>query len=85
MTVEVVLEAMENTVEDQNPTPGLIPSFNRKGCPYDNACIESFHATLQKEEVYRTCYDSFETARVALFKYIEVWCNRSESMVASVI
>ncbi|MGN4124212.1 hypothetical protein ACMGD3_04185 [Lysinibacillus sphaericus] len=21
----------------------MIPSFRRKGCPYDNACIESFH------------------------------------------
>lgn len=54
----------------------MTPSFSRKGCPYDNACIESFHATLKKEEVYRTRYDSFETARTALFKYIEGWYNR---------
>ncbi|MGE7920016.1 IS3-like element ISBce13 family transposase, partial [Viridibacillus sp. NPDC093762] len=27
---------------------GMIASFSRKGCPYDNACIESFHATLKK-------------------------------------
>lgn len=100
ITVDLVLEAMENAVQDQNPAPGLIvhtdlgtqytsedfqkqlkvhgmiPSFSRKGCPYDNACIESFHATLKKEEVYRTRYDSFETARVALFKYIEGSYNR---------
>jgi len=49
----------------------MIPSFSRKGCPYDNACIESFHATLKKEEVYRTRYENDETARVALFLYIE--------------
>ena len=54
----------------------MVPSFSRKGCPYDNACIESFHATLKKEEVYRTRYDGFETARIALFKYIEGWYNR---------
>ena len=54
----------------------MIPSFSRKGCPYDNACIESFHATLKKEEVYRTRYENYETARVALFKYIEGWYNR---------
>jgi len=54
----------------------MIPSFSRKGCPYDNACIESFHATLKKEEVYRTRYVNFETARLALFKYIEGWYNR---------
>lgn len=28
----------------------MIPSFSRKGCPYDNACIESFHATLKKKK-----------------------------------
>ncbi len=62
--------------QKQLKTHGMIPSFSRKGCPYDNACIESFHATLKKEEVYRARYDSFETARVALFKYIEGWYNR---------
>ena len=100
MTVDLVLNALDNAVADQKPTPGLIvhtdlgsqytsedfqkrlkkyemvPSFSRKGCPYDNACIESFHATLKKEEVYRTRYDGFETARIALFKYIEGWYNR---------
>ncbi len=100
MTVDLVLDALDNAVQAQNPAPGLIvhtdlgsqytsedaleqlkkyemiPSFSRKGCPYDNACIESFHATLKKEEVYRTRYDSFETARMALFKYIEGWYNR---------
>lgn len=51
-------------------------SFSRKGCPYDNACIESFHATLKKEEVYRQKYIDFETARLAIFHYIESWYNR---------
>ncbi|MEG0377181.1 MAG: DDE-type integrase/transposase/recombinase [Eubacterium sp.] len=27
-------------------------SFSRKGNPYDNACIESFHSLLKKEEIY---------------------------------
>lgn len=100
MTTEIVLDALENAVQSQNPGPGLIihtdlgtqytsevfqeqlqkhemiPSFSRKGCPYDNACIESFHATLKKEEVYRTKYESFEIARMALFQYIEGWYNR---------
>ncbi|HLV42751.1 MAG TPA: IS3 family transposase [Brumimicrobium sp.] len=100
MTTEIVLEALQNAIEDQQPGPGLIvhtdlgtqytseafqellkkydmiPSFSRKGCPYDNACIESFHATLKKEEVYLTKYESFETARIALFQFIEGWYNR---------
>jgi transposase InsO family protein len=25
-------------------TRGIFQSFSQKGCPYDNACIESFHA-----------------------------------------
>ncbi len=57
----------------QNLTPelNLIQSFSRKGYPYDNACIESFHTTLKKEVVYQTTYMTFEQARVALFQYIE--------------
>ncbi|WP_091000214.1 IS3 family transposase, partial [Bacillus sp. 491mf] len=51
-------------------------SFSKKGCPYDNACMESFHATLKKEEVYRTKYVTFEQANLALFQYIEGWYNR---------
>ena len=54
----------------------VVQSFSRKGCPYDNACIESFHATLKKEEVYQTTYVTFEQARMALFQYIEGWYNR---------
>lgn len=27
-------------------------SFSRKGNPYDNACIESFHSVIKKEEIY---------------------------------
>ncbi|MBB2483580.1 IS3 family transposase [Bacillus sp. APMAM] len=51
-------------------------SFSRKGCPYDNACIESFHAILKKEEVNQVQYIDYESARLALFKYIEGWYNR---------
>jgi len=54
----------------------MIQSFSKKGCPYDNACIESFHATLKKEEVYRVKYYDFESAKMRLFEYIEGWYNR---------
>ena len=53
----------------------MIQSFSRKGCPYDNACIESFHATLKKEEIYQTTYVTFDQARITLFQYIEGWYN----------
>ena len=54
----------------------IVHSFSKKGCPYDNACIESFHAALKKEEVYRTKYFDFHSAKMALFEYIEEWYNR---------
>lgn len=52
-------------------------SYSRKGTPYDNAGIESFHASLKKEEVYTTTYSDFEEANRSLFSYIEGFYNRN--------
>ena len=41
-----------------------------------NACIESFHSILKKEEVNQNEYDDFKSAKRALFEYIESWYNR---------
>ena len=54
----------------------IVHSFSGKGCPYDNACIESFHSSIKKEEIYRNTYRTFEEANIAIFKYIEGWYNR---------
>lgn len=51
-------------------------SFSDKGNPYDNACIESFHPVLKKEEVNLVKYFDFDAARLAIFEYIELWYNR---------
>jgi len=51
-------------------------SFSYKGSPYDNACIESFHATLKREEVNHVQYIDYKSAELALFQYIEGWYNR---------
>ncbi|MCP1102768.1 IS3 family transposase [Aequitasia blattaphilus] len=51
-------------------------SFSRKGNPYDNACIESFHSVLKKEEIYLHTYQDSREARKAIFEYIESWYNR---------
>ncbi|MCT4595064.1 MAG: IS3 family transposase, partial [Anaeromicrobium sp.] len=42
----------------------------------DNACIESFHASLKKEEVYLVKYYDFQAAKLSMFEYIECWYNR---------
>ena len=49
----------------------LRQSFSKKGCPYDNAVIESFHASLKKELIYRFTFNSFEHAKLCIFDYIE--------------
>jgi Transposase and inactivated derivatives len=65
--------AFEEYIES---TKIITHSFSGKGCPYDNACIESFHASLKKEEVHRVRYLDFEAARLAIFQYIESCYNR---------
>nr|WP_308742575.1 integrase core domain-containing protein [uncultured Anaerocolumna sp.] len=62
--------------EDYLSFKGIIHSFSRKGNPYDNACIESFHSMLKKEEINHHKYNDFNTARKAVFEYIETWYNR---------
>lgn len=55
---------------------GIKQSFSRKGCPYDNAFIESIHAILKKEEIHHVRYIDYKTAKVTLFQNIEGWYNR---------
>lgn len=52
-------------------------SYSKKGCPFDNAPIESFHASLKKEEVYLRHYSDFDDAKISLFSYIEGFYNRN--------
>ena len=59
---------------DQNKL--ISHSFSGKGCPYDNASIESFHATLKKEEANNVKYYNFKSLRLSIFEYIESWYNR---------
>ncbi len=50
-------------------------SYSKKGCPYDNASMESFNAILKKEEVNVNTYKTFNGARLAIFEFIESWYN----------
>ena len=56
---------------------GIIISYSRKGNPYDNACIESFHATLKKEYVHNENFENLESLRTGMYEYIEIWYNNS--------
>lgn len=50
-------------------------SMSRKGDPYDNACIESFHATLKKELIYRYKLLTKAEAIERITDYIEHFYN----------
>lgn len=50
-------------------------SMSRTGNCYDNAAIESFHATLKGECAF-TKFKSKAEAKTTIFEFIEVWYNR---------
>jgi putative transposase len=49
---------------------GIQISMSKKGDPYDNACIESFHATIKKELIYRFRFETRAEASRAINYYI---------------
>ncbi len=55
---------------------GAVGSLSRPGTPLDNAVIESFFSTLERELLVRARYTSRAEARSSLFDYIEVFYNR---------
>ena len=62
--------------QGQLETAGIMCSMSRKGNCWDNAVVESFFATLKKEEVHREDYVTHEQAKASLFYYIEIFYNR---------
>jgi transposase InsO family protein len=54
----------------------MVQSMSRKGNCWDNACAESFFATLKNEEIYFRSYKTRDEARMSIFEYIAVFYNR---------
>lgn len=50
-------------------------SMSKKGDPYDNACIESFHATIKKDLIYRRRFKTRAEAIKAINYYISNFYN----------
>ena len=55
---------------------GIERSLSRKGCPYDNAVIESTNKILKKELVYRQTYATTDQLRHELNSYIWWYNNK---------
>ena len=49
--------------------------FSKKAYPWDNACIESFHALIKREWLNRFRILDYEQARRLVFEYIESFYN----------
>jgi putative transposase len=55
---------------------GIRQSMSRKGNCLDNAPMESFFASLKKEQVHHARFRTREEAKAAVFDYIEIFYNR---------
>lgn len=59
----------------QKATEGFINSYSKKAYPWDNACIESFHALLKREWINRFKIFDYNQAYKLVFEYIETFYN----------
>lgn len=50
-------------------------SYSAKGDPWDNACIESFHAAIKREWLKRYKIKNYNHAYRLIFEYIETFYN----------
>lgn len=55
----------------------FILSYSKKGNPYDNACIESFHSSIKKEWLNRFIINNIREAKSLVFEYIEIFYNNN--------
>lgn len=54
---------------------GLTLSYSKKGYPYDNACIESFHSLIKREWLNRFKIRNYNHAKKLVFEYIDAFYN----------
>jgi len=50
-------------------------SYSKKGYPYDNACIESFHSLIKREWLNRVRIRDHAHAKRLVFEYIDTFYN----------
>lgn len=56
-------------------TKGIQHSYSGKGNPWDNACIESFHALIKREWLNRFNIRDYNHAYQLVFEYIDAYYN----------
>ena len=60
---------------DETPAKKFIRSYSSKGNPWDNACIESFHALIKREWLNRFVIKHVKHAQELIFEYIDTFYN----------
>ena len=53
----------------------MINSYSKKGYPWDNACIESFHSLIKREWLNRFKIENYDQAYRYVFEYINTFYN----------
>lgn len=56
-------------------TADMTNSYSKKAYPWDNACIESFHALIKREWLNRFKIFNYQHAYKLVFEYIETFYN----------
>ena len=59
----------------RDATAGMQRSYSKKAFPWDNACIESFHAIIKREWLNRFKICDYSQAYDLIFEYIEAFYN----------
>ncbi len=59
----------------EKATEGMERSYSAKACPWDNACIESFHSLIKREWTSRFRILDYSHAYRIVFEYIETFYN----------
>lgn len=59
----------------QEATNKFVNSYSKKAYPWDNACIESFHALIKREWINRFKILDYNHAHRLVFNYIEAFYN----------
>ena len=71
--VQYACTAFANLLESYQ----VVRSMSRKGNCWDNAVAESFFKSIKMELIYRTRFESKESAALEIFQWIEIWYNRN--------
>jgi len=59
----------------RDETEGILKSYSSKANPWDNACIESFHALIKREWLNRFVIRDIKHAHQLVFEYIDTFYN----------